>query len=303
MKLILFSGACLLLAVACRPEPAGLPVGASVCYPIQFHVDFTEDVRPFPETRSMPDNTIPEPELPASSTGAIPYNRLEYVVFRTGSDTPFKQKRYTENDDDFGIVYDSLPEGDYRIGFLAHSSPNPVLSENRIFSFDSISDTFFLLQELAVARGEEIRTDILLKRVVSRIEFIAKDPVPAHLHQFDLNVGNYPNRFDLLAGTGLAAPDSVRLSRLFAPEEAGAPATCHAFYCFGPETGKPVGVMLNALDNNQEVYYARTVVVQPQIDKIVRYRGYLYTVPVSDDAFSCEVDTSWSGTIENELPD
>lgn len=294
--------ACLLLCAvaACRTE-ADDPLGQQLSFPLQFNVEFIEEVQPFPFTRSMPDNTIPEPEVFVS--GAVPYNSLEYIVYRDGAEAPYKQRHYTENDDDFGIVYDSLPEGDYRIGFLAHSSPNPLLSEKNVFSFDSISDTFFLLKEVTVTRGEKIVADISLQRVVSRIELVAKDKVPVELAQFDVKIGNYPDRFDLLACRGVAAPDTVCLSRVYLPADADASETKHLFYCFEPEPERPVGVTLYARRADGTPYYSRRVGIRPQVNKIVRYKGYLYSLPFSEDAFTWEVDSEWNEIIENELPD
>lgn len=303
MKNFLFACLFLFAGIACRPASEEERIGRTDAFPIQFNVEFIEDVQPFPATRSMPENTIPEPEVPAFSPETASYNSLEYIVYRDGTDSPYKQRHYTEDDDDFGIVYDSLPEGDYRIGFLAHSSPNPLLSSKNVFSFDSISDTFFLLKEIAVTRGEKIVADISLQRVVSRIELVAKDKVPAGLAQFDVKIGNYPDRFDLFSGKGIVASDTVCLSRVYLPAEAGATETRHLFYCFDPEPEKKVGVTLYARHDDGESYYSRQLEIHPQINKIVRYKGYLYSLPFSDGAFTWEVDSEWGEIIENEMPD
>lgn len=271
-------------------------------YPIQFNLDFTEKVYPFPSSKSIPPHTIPEPGT-TSSEPAASLERLEYIVYKEGENTPLKKRHYTATDTDFGIVYDSLPEGTYQIGFLAHSSPNPVLSEDNIFSFDSISDTFFLLKQLTVEPGKEVDADITLQRIVSKIEFVAKDAVPRELKQFDIKIGNFPAGFSLFAQEGITASDTVLFSKVYIPQESGNKNTRHAFYCFIPPTGTKIGVKLNALNADNQVYYSHALEISPEINKIVRYTGRLYSIPLSDNTFTFEINGNWGGTIENELPE
>lgn len=287
----------------CTPLADETPLSTAASYPIQFHIDFREETLPFPTTKSMPEQTIPEPEAYKNASTGNACNRLEYIVYKSGETVPLKNRHYTETDPDFGIVYDSLPEGDYQIGFLAHSSPHPALSEGNVFSFDSISDTFFLLKEFEIHAGDEISPDITLERVVSRIEFVAKDEVPGHLSQFDIKIAQYPDRFSLFTQQGIAASDTVSLSRIYTGNEAGQKNTVHAFYCFIPPQAEKMGIRLEARNAEKEVYYARNLEVSPRLNKIIRYTGRLYTVPFSDDSFVPEINSEWGGTIENELPD
>ncbi|MCC8171816.1 MAG: hypothetical protein LIP00_08540 [Parabacteroides sp.] len=305
MKQILVTVTAIFLCIlpGCTPLADETPLSAGTNYPIQFHIDFQEETLPFPATKSMPGQTIPEPEAYKSADATGTYNRLEYMVYKDGETVPLKKRHYTESDTDFGIVYDSLPEGKYRIGFLAHSSPHPVLSEENVFSFDSISDTFFLLKEIEIRAGEEISPDITLERIVSRIEFVATDEVPAHLSQFDVKIGRYPDRFSLFGQQGITATDTVSLSRVYSGKETGQKNTVHAFYCFIPPQAEKIGVRLEARNAEKETYYARTIEISPLLNKIIRYTGRLYTVPFSDDTFVPEINSAWGGTIENELPD
>lgn len=305
MKQILVTLAAIFLCTlsGCTPLTDETSFTAATSYPIQFHIDFREETLPFPATKSMPEQTIPEPEAYKSAGTTGTCNRLEYVVYKDGETVPLKNRHYTENDPDFGIVYDSLPEGNYQIGFLAHSSPHPALSEENVFSFDSISDTFFLWKEIEIHAGDEISPDITLERIVSRIEFVANDEVPAHLGQFDMKIARYTDRFSLFPQQGIVASDTVVLSRIYTANEAGRKNTVHAFYCFIPPQEETVGVRLEARNAEKETYYARDLEISPRLNKIIRYTGRLYTVPFSDDSFVPEINGEWGGTIENELPD
>ena len=153
---------------------------------IMFNIQMEKEVISFPQTKSMPDNTIPEPFAPSKAEGNPELNELcstiEYVVFKeeNGVSVFSKHKQFvydpSDLDADFGCIYDSLPQGNYTFYFIAHNSPMATLSES-IFSFDEISDTFYKGLPLEIGVAEEINESIVLDRIVSRIEFMATDPI------------------------------------------------------------------------------------------------------------------------------
>lgn len=154
--------------------------------PIMFNIQMEKEVISFPSTKSMPENTIPEPSAPSKAEGDPELNELcstiEYVVFKEENGVPVfsKHKQFvydpSDLDADFGCIYDSLPQGNYTFYFIAHNSPMATLSES-IFSFDEISDTFYKGLPLEIGVAEEINESIVLDRIVSRIEFMATDPI------------------------------------------------------------------------------------------------------------------------------
>lgn len=305
MKRIMFLGCCLFIATACEKLPTTEATSASTSYPIRFSVDFKEEVLPFPPTKSMPANNIAEPEVTEPVAETARFNQIEYIVYQEEENALFKQRHYTNEEEGFGMICDSLPEGNYKIAFLAHSAPNARITEDNIFSADSVSDTFFLQKDITVIADAEIEESVILKRVVSRIEFIATDPVPSKLAQFDVEITDYPNQFDILKGVGI--PDNEQpftLSHLYMSKEINQANTKHIFYSFVPASASSViGIKLNALDNVDMVYFSRSVEVRPQVNKIIRYKGKLYAPPASNDTFNMEVDGKWEATEENELQD
>ena len=111
------------------------PHSQTSVFPVQFNVQMEKEVMPFPQTRSIPENTVPEPSLPDDSGGDAELNELcaaiEYVVYEEGEFVKHEQFVYDpyDLDADFGCVYDSLPRGNYTFYFLAHSSKTADLSD------------------------------------------------------------------------------------------------------------------------------------------------------------------------------
>lgn len=307
MKKEMLLGICLFVAAACEqlPRTEDTTSTPDTTYPLRFTVGFKEEVLPFPSTKSIPENTVAEPEISEPVAETVQFNQIEYLVYPEGETTPLKRRHYTTEDEDFGTVCDSLPEGTYRLAFLAHSSPDMSISEDNIFSADSVSDTFFLLKELTIVSDEEVTENVVLKRAVSRVEFIATDPVPSTLNQFDMEISDYPDCFDILKGAGvIKRTNPLVISHVYMMKDEGKTNTKHSFYTFvATSSASRIRVELNALDKHDEIYFHRTQEVRPQVNKIIRYKGKLYAPPTSNDSFTMEVDGKWDESEENDLLD
>lgn len=286
-------------------------------FPIQFSVQMEQETISFPSTKSMPENTIEEPTSDSSeaSTGDTDLNELcstlEYVVFKQEENSPvfIKHRQYIYDDShldvDFGIVYDTLPEGNYSFYFLAHNSKEATLSGST-FSFDSISDSFYKALPLDIAVAEVIHEDVTLQRIVSRIEFMATDPVTAELKQFDMEVEGRFNQLDITTGYGIQSSSAETFSYLFKEEEIGETNNIHRFYTFIPESEDPIATRLTAFDQNDEPIRTRLIDnILPQANKIIRYKGRLYSKSESDNTFQISIynNGEWEEPIEVELPE
>lgn len=283
---------------------------------IMFNIQMEKEVISFPSTRSMPENTIPEPSsAPSKAEGDPELNELcstiEYVVFKEENGvavfTKHKQFVYdpSDLDADFGCIYDSLPQGDYTFYFIAHNSPIATLSES-IFSFDEISDTFYKGLALEIGVAEEINESIVLDRIVSRIEFMATDPVTEAIKQFDMEIEGRAIRFDLADGAGIKTEGKETVSHTFTNEEIGIHNKIHSFYTFVPSHEKAISARLSAISQNDEVIRERQVKnIIPEKNKIIRYKGLLYSRSESDDTFQISIydNGKWEEANEVELPD
>ena len=307
---------CMLYLTGCSNNPSLEEIinPQTEFFPVQFSIQMEKEIMSFPSTRSMPDNAIPEPSVSKAGDDDAELNELcstiEYVVFKDEEIPAFiKHKQFTYNptdlDADFSCIYDSLPQGDYKFYFLAHNSKNAALSGST-FSFDSISDTFYEMLSLNIGVADVVNRDISLQRIVSRIEFMATDSVSDILKQFDMEIDGISNQLDISPGQGIKTPDKQILSYTFKDDEIGEVNKIHSFYTFIPAADNRIAVRLSAIAKNDEPIRERQINnIIPEKNKIIRYKGRLYSRSESDDTFQISIynNGEWEVTPDVELPD
>ena len=307
---------CMLYLTGCSNNPSLEEIinPQTEFFPVQFSIQMEKEIMSFPSTRSMPDNAIPEPSVSKAGDEDAELNELcstiEYVVFKDEEIPAFiKHKQFTYNptdlDADFSCIYDSLPQGDYKFYFLAHNSNNAALSGST-FSFDSISDTFYEMLSLNIGVADVVNRDISLQRIVSRVEFMATDSVSDILKQFDMEIDGISNQLDISTGQGIKTPDKQILSYTFKDDEIGEVNKIHSFYTFIPATDNKIAVRLSAIAKNDEPIRERQINnIIPEKNKIIRYKGRLYSRSESDDTFQISIynNGKWEVTPDVELPD
>ncbi|MBP3519181.1 MAG: hypothetical protein J6K31_12460 [Parabacteroides sp.] len=313
-KIVYWALACVLYLTGCESSSSEEVIPQTTFVPVQFSVQVEKEIISFPATRSMPDSPIPEPTASKAGENDTELNDLcstiEYVVFKNEETPAFvKHKQFTYNptdlDADFSCIYDSLPQGDYRFYFLAHNSKTAELSGST-FSFDSISDTFYETLSLNIGVAETVNEDITLQRIVSRIEFMATDPVSGQLKQFDMEIDGRSDRLDLFTGQGIKNPDKQMFSHTFTEDEIGDVNKIHAFYTFIPATDNQITARLSAITKNDELIRERQIKdITPERNKIIRYKGRLYSRSESDDTFQISIynNGEWEETSDVDLPE
>lgn len=283
-------------------------------HPIQFNVALEKEVFSFPATRSIPGLNIPEPILSKSDGESKELKDLcstiEYMVYTQGENpTLVKHRQFvfdqTNLDADFGIVYDSLPKGSYQFCFLAHNSHTATLS-GTTFTFDDVSDSFYKILPLNIEVAEVVNKDITLERIVSRIEFMATDTVPKVLKAFNIEAGGVSKQLNILNGNGLASAENHNISHQFTAEEIGKSNTIHSFYTFLTADNNKLNAKLSAMDKSDNLIRERIVSnIIPERNKIIRYKGRLYSRSESDNTFQISIfdNGKWSQEVEETLPD
>ncbi|WP_102407827.1 FimB/Mfa2 family fimbrial subunit [Parabacteroides bouchesdurhonensis] len=283
---------------------------ADKMYPVQFSVQLKKEILPFPEKRSIPAFSIPEPVLKESSPGddtetpeEMLFNRIEYVVY-DNTESPEKlihHKQFIPTDEDFGIVYDSLPAGNYKIAFLAHSSATATLSDHTI-CFDKVSDTFHACTILPINGNETVRDEIELKRIVSRIEFVSEEAVPSNIKSLDITVKPYFSKVDLFTGKSTEHINSFSIPYSFVAEEKEQPAPTHSFYSLIPSGNETLSAILIAVDTDGSVIQQREINnITPIENKIIRYKGKLYSPKNVDETFTLIIagEGAWDDPTED----
>ncbi|WP_139785147.1 hypothetical protein [Parabacteroides sp. Marseille-P3160] len=273
---------------------------------IQFRVRLSPEILPF-QTRSMPENSIPEPTVENESTENELYNTLEYALYKPGDTIPLRKIEQQTGEEDFGsFLYDSLEAGSYTACFLAYSSPKVFLEGNNAFRFDQMGDAFFLKKAIEVDGKEDQTIDITLQRIVSRVEFAAIDDVPPSVSRFTINVSPVYNRFHLLDGPSAAEPATL-FSHLFTPEEKKKGVkNIHAFFTFVPNGETIHQVELAALTTTGDtVHYRKVEAVPIAANKLIRYTGTLYTPGTTENTFEISIEDggAWADTTHIILPE
>ena len=265
-------------------------------------------------TRSIPNNVIPEPTVSKAGESDAELNEIcstiEYVVFKN-EDTPalIKHKQFTYDptdlDADFSCIYDRFATRRLQILlFSPQFKKRCIIRFN--FSFDSISDTFYEMISLNIDVAEITNKDVSLQRIVSRIEFMATDSVSDILKQFDMEIDGISNQLDIATGQGIKNPDKQILSYTFKNNEIGEVNKVHSFYTFIPPTDNKIAVRLSAIAKNDEPIRERQIDnIIPEKNKIIRYKGRLYSRSESDDTFQISIynNGKWEETTDIELPD
>lgn len=299
------------LWVTCtHPSTDEIPTPVAM-YPVQFSVRLTKEIVSFPSLRSIPSFSIPEPEPdPGNETEKELSDfccRMDYLVYPVEkAGTPVKHLQLADgHDPDFGIVYDTLPAGKYRICFLTHSSKEVLLSGGKL-TFGEVSDAFHSLLDMTVDGTGVMQEDITLERIVSRIDFRATDTVPAGAGRVELEVNHLVPSVNPLTGEGETSLETSLFSYAFQPEDIGKKNFVHSFFTFIPAGDQRLSVKITAYAQNGTILRQQEVVgITPYKNKIVRYSGKLYQAPDHDETFHISVSGNgeWDGIEDNELPD
>lgn len=340
MKTNVFTTLLILLA-SCQPAEKETDLIAPISYPVQFTLRLKEEILPFPgsksslQTKSMPDLSLPEPitktDEPGTGEGGNTENpggennpapsvpgeekdlsdlctQIEYVIYAADHpDECLKHRHFTlaAGDIDFGIVYDTLPAGNYQIAFVSHSSETARLTSQRM-SFEPLTDTFYASADLTVRGGESLNQDFTLARLVGKIEFVSTDPIPSALQRFTIAIDRYPCILNLLTGEGIAADQPVSLKYTFTADDVNQTGRQHAFYTFIPSGDGTLDLRLTATDADGQSTRERVLTgIRPEANRILRYTGRLYTFSDIDNTFNLSIynNGKWDQTQEVELPD
>lgn len=308
--------ACLLAFASCSNElvTENQTADPNQLHPVQFSLLLEKEVLPFPATRSIPDYDFAEPSVPNVNPDPSELTQLcteiEYLVYRADeTEKLVKHKRFswdaTNQELDFGIVYDSLPAGNYHIYFLAHNTQDRTL-DGTVFQFDKTSDSFFKQLPLSIDVAEVINQDIELRRVVSRIEFMATDTVHQRLKQFEIHATGQASAFDIRSGKGIVADEKQVFVTTFSKEQIGLKDQIQSFYTFIDDTQPTLDVDLLAIDQADELIRKRSISsIQPLVNQVIRYKGRLFSRSESDDTFQLSIfnNGAWENITEEELPD
>lgn len=273
---------------------------------VLYHIQLDPEVLPIDYTKAMPVNPIPEPTAKSEPSETGLYNTLEYILYKYGDPKPIRKIQQHIDDEDFGsFVYDSLEAGSYTACFIAHSSPDVSFNDNT-FLFNTMGDIFFIRQPFEVDGKEDKTVDIVLKRIVSRVEFVAIDDVPERVTHFTMNILPIYNQIHLLDGivNELSAPTLFAYSFTEEEKQKGV-KNKHLFYTFVPAETTIRQIELTSYSATEDtVRYRKVENIPIGINKLIRYTGTLYTPGTSDLTFDLSIQDggAWEDTTNIVLP-
>lgn len=264
------------------------------------------EVLSFPKTKSIPDYIPSDPLSKEEQEDAPLFSRIEYIVYHKESSAVIKSQSFTENNsEDFGAyIYDELEAGAYTIVLLAHAASAITLSGNQA-DFQEMTDSFHAVKEVTVGpESEGTPVEIVLKRIVARIEFVGTKSTPDKASRFVLEIDEQYNTTNLKNAettTARVLKKEYPLSGGVTPEN----APDYLFYTFVPEslpgdTSVLSGVKLITLDINEDtlnMINLRSIPVMK--NRITRYTGSLYAPNTNSNTLDLEVEDygHWKDTI------
>jgi len=279
-------------------------------FPVKFSLSLKEEVLPFHSTRSIPPLNIAEPVAETKGDDEDTFLedlccKIEYIVYKSGEDKPYKRRTQDSNDLDFGIISDQLPRGEYQIVLVAHNSLTTEVKDKYML-FDRVTDTFYYSLDLSIVPGDNNDRSLTLYRTVSKIEFVSTDIVPENAKELTIQLDQYPNTLDLETGYGITPDDTPALLTYPLSAHIGETDLTHAFFTFVPVENIFLDAQLEAIGSDDEVLRTRHIDdIKPIINNIIRYSGRLYNSSHSDDEFTVTIEENgeWGNTIEEDIGD
>lgn len=264
-------------------------------------------ILPFTTTKSIPSYNPADPRSAAEQENPALFSKIEYIVYHKESGAIVKHYTLTdENSDDFGdYVYDELELGEYTIVLFAHSASDITLTGN-LLTTTEVSDSFYALEEVNIERNNDgSPIEMVLKRIVSRVELVGVKKMPADASKFVLEIAEQYNQADLKTGEGVT-PRLLRKEYVIAGGTEPEDNSLYMFHTFVPKPlqgdtsflSKIKLITLNAQEDTLHTIDLHSVPVMR--NRITRYTGSLYAPNTIDNTLQLEIEDYglWKDTIQ-----
>jgi hypothetical protein len=256
MKRSLLLPILLLLLVSCKKKDI-----AEKLYNINFDVSgFTQKIDPISSTRSGGKlSVIPEDTSPSyfDNDPSLPISHVYLLIYK--NNVLFKQIHQLKGVADFGKITETIPEGTYKMVFLASADTlvvkqligydNPVLVLG-----DPGTDVFYKTIDLSVSG--QINKTIALERIVTLLQIKLEDIIPISVKAIriqpfiDDRYDHIDNHFDLFKGSlsGGSSRIDYDAYKIMRESEYGKPLTLNLYLGDIPKSGI-IGVRVIAYDS------------------------------------------------------
>lgn len=300
MKTTILSVFVYLLCFAACSQSTPEPETIRKKYSVQFHIQPAPEILPFQPTKSIPGGIPPEPGTSTPEGGGDAtrlFTQIEYIVYDKESSEQIHKKQFTEDgNEDFGtFLYDEFESGSYTICILAHSVEDVSFAGNTV-NFDNVSDAFFATREINIDGSQDQTVEIVLHRIVSRVEFVATDDIPQPAAQLHLQISGLYNTFNFFTGETGNTPSEHSLQYSFtATDKLNSSKHKTSFLTLVP-AGIPASikeVTLETLDSDNYPLYTQTLKNIPlYVNRTTRYTGTLFPTGLINGTFELSVENN-----------
>ena len=245
---------------------------------------------------------IPFPSLiqyaqEASSRAMVPVStvceRLNFVVYDMNG-TRVKQVNQTLDAADYGTASFQLPEGDYMVVVVGHSSNgNPTMTNPYKIQFTNsqgFTDTFLYYGEVTI--GEEgVDLQVSLDRIVALCRFVITDDFPSDVKKMRFYYTGGSGAFDATTGLGCVnSKQDVKFDVVAGQNE-------FELYTFLHDVDGTIHLTVTALDATGNELYNRTFDVPMEQNQITKHAGAFFNGSGSSSTTISDVmvNADWAG--------
>ncbi len=226
-------------------------------------------------------------------------SRLNVVVYN--GETKLKSVAQKKDDDNFGVIALSLPQGTYKVAVIGHNSDGTatVTTLDKIsFKNNLVTDTFVYCDELEVTGDQQV-VDVELRRVVAMFRLMLTEPLPADIRQLKFYYTGGSSTLSANTGYG-----SVNSKQTVVLDVASGQTQFEVYTIPHAETGK-LKLTITALDATQTPIHERLFEEVPvQRNKITRYTGSLFEEAASESGglnMRMHLSSEWDGEEEYQF--
>ena len=229
----------------------------------------------------------------ASEAASAVVTRLNFAIYDM-SGLRLKQVNQQSSAADFGKASFQLPEGDYMVVVVGHSSNgNPTMTNPYKIQFTNtqgFTDTFLYYDEVTI--GEEgVDLQVSLDRIVSLCRFVVTDDFPADVKKMRFYYTGGSGAFDATTGLGsVASKQTVTVDVTSGQKQ-------FDLYTFLHEASDNIALKVTALDASGNVLYEREFDVPMQQNHITWLSGAFFNGSGSSSTSitGVTINTDWAG--------
>lgn len=222
---------------------------------------------------------------------------LNFAVYNQDG-SRLKQINQKIGDNDFGSASFELPEGDYQLVALAHSSnTNPTMTNPAKIQFSNsqgYSETFLHYTTIAIG-SEPQNLTLSLRRIVALCRFVINDDIPEGVVRLEFTYKGGSGHFD--AKTGLGVTNSTQVAKF--DVQPGKTQTQYDLYTFLHNVEGTIHLKVAAYDVADVPQYEREFDIPMEQNKITWFAGDFFTgiSPTVSQSMSSfvTIDNTWDG--------